>query len=139
MNQQNNGNFRFEEVPPPSKARVDQIAESYGLCDGLRVEVRNDQYRCGNCSEMQPNKSPLIWVPDSVRMGDPVLSVVEACRRNAYNGSSGGWCLKCAKKLCGVYEVTPKVIPSIALVQAETIAAPSKATWLDTFKSMFGL
>lgn len=90
---------RFEEVPPPENAPVHQIAETLGVANGLRAErAIRGQWRCGCCSKMQPDKSWQVWVPDSVRRGDPVWSVTEAARRGAYNGGWTAWCLSCAPK-----------------------------------------
>ncbi len=96
-------NFQFELVPPPARAPVDEIAETLGLHPGLRVErgIYGGGWRCCHCDIMQKPDAWLVWVPDSVRMGDPGWSVIDAGRRNAYNGSGGGWCLRCAQKLCG--------------------------------------
>jgi hypothetical protein len=86
----------MQEVPPPTTAPVDDIAETLGLCDGLRPWKADHQSRCSNCDQMQRSNSWMVWVPDSVKSSDPDWSVTEACRLNAYNGHSSGWCLKCA-------------------------------------------
>lgn len=91
--------FRLEQVPPPDTAPVFPKARDLGLADGLRVEVSNSQYRCGECWKMQPRDSLSVWVPDGVRKGDPVWSVTESCREYAYNGSFTSWCVSCAKSL----------------------------------------
>lgn len=91
--------FVFEQVPPPDKAPEQSEAKKLGLVTGLRAErSRNRPWRCGNCSTMQPGGSTQVWVPDSVRRGDPEWSVTEACRQNAWNGHHTAWCLKCAPK-----------------------------------------
>lgn len=93
------GGWKFEPVPPPAKAPVQELAESLGVCVGLRVEKSlGGQWRCACCSRMQPAGTWLVWVPDSVRRGDPSWSVTEAARVNAFNGHSSGWCLSCAPK-----------------------------------------
>lgn len=107
----------FVQAPPPKKAPVQDIAETLGLCAGLRAERRSDQWRCANCSKMQPVNSWLVWVPDSVRCGDEEWAVVEECRRNAYNGHNSGWCLKCAPKASRktiIAAMPPKEIVAVA-------------------------
>ncbi len=89
----------FKEVPPPAEAPVQQEAGQLGLPKGVRVEHGHRQWRCSCCSQMQPPNSLQAWIPDSVRRGDPAWSVTEACRVNAYNGSSSAWCIKCAKSI----------------------------------------
>jgi hypothetical protein len=89
----------FEEVPPPAQAPVCDTANALGLAVGLRAERANwGQWRCACCHKMQPNESWQVWVPDSVRKHDPIWSVTEAARENAYNGHLSAWCLKCAPK-----------------------------------------
>jgi hypothetical protein len=100
------GHLRFEQVPPPKEAPIQDIAETLGLCAGLRAERSSHQYRCSECHRMQPNGSWLVWVPDSVRRGDPAWSVTEACRTNAFNGTGSGWCLSCAPKALKVPKIT---------------------------------
>jgi hypothetical protein len=89
----------FIEVPPPEQAPTDELGEAYGLPKGLHFDSTGDEWRCASCSVMQKPDSPLVWVPDGVRRGDPEWSVTESARRNAYNGHSSGWCLKCAQTL----------------------------------------
>lgn len=90
----------FVEVPPPAKVPVQGAAEALGLVPGLRAEKsRGGGWRCSNCHQMQPGGSWEVWVPDSVRHGDPESAITEACRRNAYNGHHSAWCLKCAPKV----------------------------------------
>lgn len=103
--------FSFTEVPPPTVAPVHQIAETLGLCDGLRAERNTHQYRCGQCHQMQQNGAWGVWVPDGVRVGDPSWSVTESARRNAYNGTFTTWCLDCALRLS-----PPKAAPIAPLV-----------------------
>jgi hypothetical protein len=89
----------MNEVPPPKEVPVQEQAHQLGLCAGLRVEERaHGQWRCGQCGKMQPANSWQVWVPDSVRKGDPDWSISEAARLNAYNGESSAWCLDCAPK-----------------------------------------
>lgn len=90
--------FQFVQVPPPERARVHQIGETLGLCTGLRAERSDRQFRCNACRQMQPHGAWLVWVPDSVRPGDPGWSVEEAARLNYLNGHSSGWCFECAPK-----------------------------------------
>lgn len=91
--------FSFQEVPPPKDAPLQTEAEDLGLVKGLRVEEsRHGQWRCCECSAMQPSGSLQVWVPDGVRKRDPDWSVTEACRVNAWNGSHSAWCVRCAPK-----------------------------------------
>lgn len=90
---------RLVPVPPPSKSPFDEKANSLGLVRGLRAQKSRDQYRCFACSQMQKPDSWLVWVPDAVRLGDPAWSVSEFARQSAFNGTSSGWCLKCAQTL----------------------------------------
>lgn len=94
--------WSFQEVPPPKAAPIQDRAKELGLLDGLQVEAsRHGQWRCSNCNEMQPSGVDRVWVPDSVRAGDPAWSVTEACRVNAYNGHCSAWCMSCALRLGG--------------------------------------
>lgn len=104
--------MRFIEVPPPAKAPVQDIAETLGLCAGLKAERSRSQYRCAACDKMQPGSTWLVWVPDSVMITDPVWSVIEAGRLNARNGSHSGWCLSCALKVSGK---KPQPKPALAV------------------------
>lgn len=100
-----NAQFRaagWFQVPPPAIAPIDQSAEELLLVPGLRAERRSSQFRCASCDKMSPNGSWLVWVPDSVRKGDPAWSVSESCRQGAFNGSGSGWCLKCAQPFSAV-------------------------------------
>lgn len=88
------------EVPPPDEAPLDPEADALGLERGLQVGgIQSDSFRCAECGNMQPAGVRLIWVPDGLYRGAGSDLVQEMCRRNAYNGHSGGWCLKCAKTL----------------------------------------
>lgn len=69
------------------------------LCKGLKARRSNSSYRCSSCSQMQPAGALMVWVPDSVQRGDPAWSVTDACERNALNGHSSGWCVRCARSL----------------------------------------
>lgn len=72
--------FEFAQVAPPAKAPVHPIAETLGLCDGLKAERSGGQYRCAACWEMQPVNAWQVWVPDGVQRHDPAWSVEESCR-----------------------------------------------------------
>jgi hypothetical protein len=89
---------RMVQVPPPAKAPWHEIGETLGLCEGLRPERSDHQFRCAACHKMQPSGSWMVWVPDIVRRKDPDWSVTEAARLNAYNGHLSGWCISCAPK-----------------------------------------
>lgn len=91
----------FEEVPPPPETPIQPEADALGLAPGLRVERSRSMGRCGQCREWQFENSLTVWVPDQLRMGDPVEAVTEICRQNAYNGQFSSWCLECALKLSG--------------------------------------
>lgn len=95
------GQWVTHEVPPPKTVRVDPEAEALGLVPGLRVEkiYQGGQWRCAQCSKMQPGDAGAVSVPDTVRMGDPGWSVTESVRQNSFNGSGSYWCISCAKKL----------------------------------------
>lgn len=90
---------QFIEVPPPLKPQIQPLAVSLGLVTGLIAENNQSQFRCGSCNQYSPEKSVLVWVPDSIRRGDPSWAVSEECRRTAFNGSRTGWCLQCALSL----------------------------------------
>ena len=75
-----------------------QNLNDLGLVQGLRTYI-SDGCRCANCGRMQRPQSTMVWVPDSVRVGDPAWAVAEICKRERYNGNSSGWCMKCARKL----------------------------------------
>lgn len=94
--------------PPPEKVPVDELASILGLVDGLRVQVSDHQWRCGNCSNMQPKESLQVWVPDGVRVDDPSWSVEEVCRQSIWNGHSTAWCQICAPKKT---KMAPEVKP----------------------------
>lgn len=97
-------NMQFQEVPPPKMAPENPTAKALGLSRGLRVEKGRGQFRCANCSQMQPDGAMLVWVSDGARIGDPGWSIEERERLNAYNGHGSGWCLSCAQKLCGTHK-----------------------------------
>lgn len=88
--------FSFKEVPPPARAPVHQIAETLGLCAGLRVERAEGSFRCACCHLFEAPYEWMVWVPDSVRQGDHIAVVVEKARLNAFNGQESAWCIKCA-------------------------------------------
>lgn len=91
--------WKMEQVPPPAEVNEQPTAASLGLVRGLRVEKNYSQYRCANCSKMQPNGSILVWVSDGIRTSDPGWAITENERAKAYNGSGSGWCLRCAQRL----------------------------------------
>lgn len=119
--------LEFREVPPPKEAPWHEIGETLGLCKGLRPQRTDSQYRCAACSKMQPPGSWMVWVPDSVRRGDPAWSVIEAARLNAYNGHLSGWCITCAPKA-----EAPKVAAS-----TNPATEPAPASWWDCIRSLF--
>jgi hypothetical protein len=88
----------WNQCDPPKKVPAQGMAYDLGLCDGLRVELSDHQYRCSNCNVMQKPNSLMVWVPDNVKSGDPEWSISEQCRINAYNGDHSAWCMKCAPK-----------------------------------------
>ena len=91
---------RFEVAPPPKEAPVHAESVDHGVHPSLRVETNIfSQWRCHQCSRMQPRDSLLVWVPDGVQLRDPDWSVTEASRTSAYNGHLSGWCMPCARKL----------------------------------------
>lgn len=100
-------NEAMTKVPPPATVPVDQVADTLGLCHGLRATRTDDQYRCACCREMRPPESWIVWVPDGVLKGDPEWSVTESSRRNAYNGHHSGWCLECAKQFTKTVAAAP--------------------------------
>lgn len=102
--------FQMQIVPPPEKAPIQSLAAELGLCNGLQAEQRDSQSRCSCCAQMMPKGSWLVWVPDSIRRGDPSWAVTEAARENAFNGHWSGWCLDCARLLSG-HTKSPKRHP----------------------------
>lgn len=109
------GTFSLHEVPPPKEVPVQDEAERLGLVRGLRVSpAQGDMWRCAECSRMQKPDAPMVWVPDGVRKGDPEWSVTEACRRSAFNGHFGGWCVRCAPKASSLIVGSSKVAALIA-------------------------
>lgn len=137
MKRQANGSFSgewkvgsFQEVAPPEAAPVQDRAKELGLPDGLRVEAqrRHGQWRCSNCNGMQPSGDK-IWVPDSVRVGDPAWSVTEACRQNAYNGYHSAWCVPCARRLGG----------SLCSSITKSFMAEKSAMQFNYFPFVFGM
>lgn len=117
---------QLERVPPPDKAPVHQVAETLGLCDGLRVERKQRQYRCGCCYRMQQPGSWQVWVPDGTQLGDPAWSVTERAREFAYNGEWTAWCLQCALKLS-----PPKL--TAAAAKAQMVVATARSWWRRFF------
>lgn len=92
--------FKFEEVPPPETVPVQDRAQRLGLLDGLRAEDREGGWRCSSCNKYQTgDKTLMVWVPDNVKRTDSTEEIKDMCRRSAYNGTSSGWCVSCAKKL----------------------------------------
>jgi hypothetical protein len=92
--------WAFVKVPPPKTVPVDDLARNLGLLPGLRAEQHNSLFRCSSCNNMQVEPEQImVWVPDSVMRHDSAEAIAEICRRSAFNGSSSGWCLTCAKKL----------------------------------------
>lgn len=89
----------FVEVSPPDNVPAHSASEKYGVLRCLRVEEDRDMFRCSECGKMQSSGSAMVWVPDRIRLGDDPWAVREVARREAYNGHSSEWCLKCAKKL----------------------------------------
>jgi hypothetical protein len=92
-------NIRMQETPPPKEIPVDEAAQCLGLIAGLRAEQDHHGGRCANCHTYEVGPRWLIWVPDSVQLGDSVAAISDQCRCNAFNGYFSGWCLKCAKRL----------------------------------------
>jgi hypothetical protein len=78
-------------------------AGNYGVLPCLKVVVRSAPFRCCNCGFLAV-AGPMVWVPEIVRLGDPRDAIIEAARRQAINGTAGGWCLRCARKLGAAQE-----------------------------------
>jgi hypothetical protein len=91
--------LEFVDVPPPVTIPANQLAVSLGLLHFLQPEKSDTQFRCAQCHTMQPGGSYLVWIPDSVRLGDPAWATAESCRQNWLNGHFTGWCVGCARKL----------------------------------------
>lgn len=90
----------MKEVLPPKIVPIEQIAETLGLVAGLRAQKGTGGWRCSHCNAYQTAElSWTVWVPDSVNASDSAEAIADQCRRNAYNGCSSAWCLKCAKAL----------------------------------------
>lgn len=125
------------EVPPPEEAPLDPEADALGLEIGLRSGgIQSQPFRCAECGNMQPSDSMLIWVPDGLYRGAGSDIVQEMCRRNAYNGHSGGWCLKCAQTLGHrrIRNIIPKIVlnPSFEaeLIGDEKKLPSEKLLWI---------
>lgn len=103
---QQGGRFVLEKVPAPTRAIVHDLAETLGLCAGLRAERYNDKFSCTTCHRLYAKGNWLVWVPDSVWLSRnlPTELVTEACRQNTYNGHWSAWCLACAHKLGTPYK-----------------------------------
>ena len=141
---QSGGNFELVEVPPPQKAPVQDIAETLGLVNGLRAHRSDDQFRCAECSKMQPNGSWMVWVPDGTGRSDPAWSVEERCRQNAWNGESSGWCLACAPKapkasVASVFEKIRNGELSQDAANRELDKIERKSFWQHVVNALFGI
>lgn len=93
---------RLSQVPPPSNARIDPMANEMGLLDGIYVSERDawrSPFRCSCCRRMISGDT--VWVPESVSVGDDPDVITDCCRASIYNGSWSGWCAPCAKSLNG--------------------------------------
>lgn len=91
--------IELEEVPPPKKAPIDQIAETMGLVNGLKVERNQfNPFRCASCGSFIKKGEWTVLVPYGVRYGDDAKDVEEAARLSAFNGHFTSWCLSCAPK-----------------------------------------
>lgn len=84
-------------VPPPKKAPHYAETEAAGIHPGFRLSDVRGQSRCGECGRMIEDTKG-VWIPDGMRKHDSYAAFTEAARRNAYNGTSTLWCLRCAPK-----------------------------------------
>lgn len=91
-------NISMTPTPPPEAAPLDPRADHLGLIAGLKA-IKDGQFRCASCRKLSERDAWLVWVPGAVRHGDSPAAVEEACRQNAFNGHTSGWCLPCAKAL----------------------------------------
>lgn len=89
----------FVPVDPPAETPFYAKSAKLGVCSALRVDFYRSPFSCGGCNAMQPAHSWMVWVPDAVRPGDSIESVMLKAQRTQYNGTETGWCLKCAPKL----------------------------------------
>jgi hypothetical protein len=78
---------------------------------------------------MQPAGAMLVWVPDSVQMGDPLWSVIEQGRVNSFNGCGSGWCMSCAQRLCGKPSKKPAAKAHSVVKGAQRVAASKPSLW----------
>ncbi len=68
-----------------------------GLCEGLRVDIVNREYRCAKCQTMQKPTSYLVWISDAMLYGRvPRDQIAAECKQWHRHGS--GVCVSCAPK-----------------------------------------
>jgi len=90
-----------DHEPPPRPVTPQRLSDddyaAYLTTLSIRAEVMDHEFRCGQCDRMQHAGVRMVWVPDSVRRGDPLWSVMATCRRQAWNGHFTAWCLRCTR------------------------------------------
>jgi hypothetical protein len=92
--------LEFTRVPAPESAPTVPGAADLDILPFLRfTDQAGTGCRCSNCRRLIHPGDKLIWVPDMVQITDSLADIQEVCRQQAFNGSSSGWCLSCARKL----------------------------------------
>lgn len=80
------------------RAEADEKAARLNIIPELRPQLTDHQFRCAQCSKMQPAGSLLFYLPDGLRKTDPVEIIKERIEASRWNGSSSGWCASCVPK-----------------------------------------
>jgi hypothetical protein len=65
----------------------------------IRREKSREQWRCGQCSSMQPANSNQCWVESGTILGDYYQSIKERQKGRRWNGNFTAWCDSCTHKL----------------------------------------
>lgn len=105
---------RVGELAKYCSAAAHSVSASLGVPSYFKCETDFGQFRCANCSMMQPRGSVLVWVPDGLRQSDPEWAAREAARQNAYNGHVSGWCKECVRQWVPQAPEGPKRKPLLA-------------------------
>lgn len=65
----------------------------------IDYERNGEGWRCGECNKIQPIGSSQIWVPDDLRITDPLWHIEKRALATRSNGQLTAWCLDCAYQL----------------------------------------
>lgn len=90
--------FEMRRVHPPGSAPIRNIGEE-GALRYLQIERNFGPSKCACCEGYIGPQQPIAWVPDYIGRSDPLDALIEATRRNAFNGGYSGWCLECASSI----------------------------------------